>query len=110
MSRCKRTGSMQMTKEHFQNPTIFVGLGPNLEKSPILVQIHIFYHWAPYFQIWLDFENFTLVICMLSIRFQRRINRYYISFISQVISNNAFLAQIAQIRKFGLIPLKILVC
>ena len=98
---------MQMTKEHFQNPTIFVGLGPNLEKSPILVQIHIFYHWAPYFQMWSEFENFTLVICMLSIRFQRGINRYNISFISQVIANNTFLAQIAQIRKFGPRLLKI---
>ena len=43
----------------------------------------------------------------MSIRLQRGINRYYISFISQVIANNTLLAQIAQIRKFGPRPLKI---
>ena len=44
---------------------------------------------------------------MLPVRLQRDINRYYISFISQVIVNNVFLAQITQIRKFGPRPLTI---
>ena len=44
---------------------------------------------------------------MLPVRLQRDINRYYISFISQVIANNVFLAQITQIRKFGPTPLTI---
>ena len=44
------------------------------------------------------------IICMMSIRLQWGIKRYYIYFISQVISNNAFLGQIAQIRKFGTRP------
>ena len=64
-----------MSKEKFQNPTIFVGLSPNLEKFPI---------WSKftYFIIWPH--------TLLSIRLQRGINRYNISFISQIIANNAF--------------------